>query len=135
MCYRRSAEILKSGIEKRALYFVLCSLSFGLEKFLPKHQGQSTKHKAQKLQAETPSTKYKVRYNDALIASSNISRATSTFSFVSINGGDQRMELLPAPRMIKPLSKHAISIRSRKAGAGFRDVRSSTNSTPIMSPM
>ena len=42
----------------------------------------------------------------AAIASSKISSATSTFSFVSINGGDQRIVLAPA-EMINPRSKHA----------------------------
>src|ERR1043165_1738393 len=45
-------------------------------------------------------------YTDAAIAASKISRATSTFSFVSISGGDQRNVLEPAPRMINPRSKH-----------------------------
>src|SRR6476659_5039610 len=55
--------------------------------------------------------------NDAAIAWSKISNATSTFSLVRISGGDQRIVFVPAPRMISPRSKQATSTRSRNSGA------------------
>src|SRR6185436_20460829 len=56
---------------------------------------------------------------EAAIAASKISNATSTFSFDRISGGDQRIVFAPAPRMISPRSKQAISTRSRNSGAAL----------------
>src|SRR5688572_27348137 len=71
---------------------------------------------------------------DAVTASSKISRATSMFSRVIISGGDQRMVFKPAPRMMRPRSKQAYSIFSRNSGAGLRLVLFSTISTPTIKP-
>ncbi len=71
---------------------------------------------------------------EAATAASKISSATSTFSFVKISGGDQRIVEVPQPKIIRPRLKHAISILSRSSGAAFIVSLSSTNSTPTIKP-
>src|SRR5258705_11992614 len=92
-------------------------------------------HYCAKIKDQSPKTKDHRPYTDTAIASVNISSATSTFSLVNISGGDQRIVFAPAPRTIKPRSKQAVSTRSRNSGAAFKETRSSTNSTPSISPM
>src|SRR5439155_19802235 len=74
-------------------------------------------------------------YTDVAIASSKISSATSTFSLVKINGGDQRLEFGPQPSKINPRLNVSMSTRARSSGSVVLDVRSFTKSTPIMMPI
>ena len=69
------------------------------------------------------------------MASSIIINPSSVSDLLMLKGGANRITLFPQPRVSKPRSKARSTTRSRNSSSGVLDLRSFTNSTPIISPI